>query len=126
MIRPIRYILVDKTPVVLDDLMMWANWMEESMTNESRVVKQDQINDLWISTVFLGIDHAFTGPPMLFETLVFWLYEKPVTKIIMGKEFTHDKESISGTMRRYSTWSQAEKGHTEVVKETRKHFMKVG
>jgi hypothetical protein len=26
---------------------------------------------LWISTVFLGLDHGFGGPPKLFETMIF-------------------------------------------------------
>lgn len=54
------------------DLMTWAMWMEKS-TN--RIVKQDWIGEVKVSTVFLGIDHSFDfspdAAPVLWETMVF-------------------------------------------------------
>lgn len=52
-----------------------------------------------VSTVWLGIDHGFTGspPPILFETMVFGLGS--------------DEELC----RRYATEAEARAGHTEVV-----------
>jgi hypothetical protein len=53
--------------------------------------------DITISTVFLGLDHAFAGsPPRWFETLVF--------------EGPND-----GDMARYETWDEAEAGHNTMV-----------
>lgn len=122
--RPFTYILVNKVPVAVEDIFMWGDWMDDAKL-ENRVVKQDQINDLLVSTVFLGVDHGWgDGPPLLFETLVFWIYEKPVTKEFMGKLYTSDREAIISTITRYSTWQQAEEGHERAVKETRKQFLK--
>jgi hypothetical protein len=84
-----------KTPKVTNDLIIWSNFFR-SMT---RRVAQDKVEKILISTVFLGLNHNFssTGPPILFETMIFG-----------GK---HDKYQ-----RRYSTWEQANKGHQEALK----------
>ena len=57
------------------DLIRWAEWLEHA--GDARRVA----HDLWIdatgqeilvSTVFLGLDHAFgCGPPVLWETMIF-------------------------------------------------------
>lgn len=50
-----------------------------------------------VSTVFLGLDHSWNGPPpLLFETMVF------------GGTHNQDCE-------RYATWDEAEKGHAAMV-----------
>jgi hypothetical protein len=64
---------------------------------------------IYVSTVFLGLDHNLfgSGPPLLFETMVFGPYG--------GDE-----------QWRYSTWAEAEAGHKEVVAEVQKRVQKVG
>lgn len=92
-----RYILEGTTPKKCDDLIAWANWLE----NNNRTVIKTKTDDdsVEVSTVFLGLDHSFdSGNPLLFETLVF------------GGNF-------DGEMDRYSTWEQAEVGHAEMVKK---------
>jgi hypothetical protein len=67
--RPMEYIL-DKTgkPVREPDLMKWARWYDAA----DRRVADDFVGDLWVSTVFLGLDHSRDdGPPILWETMVF-------------------------------------------------------
>jgi len=78
------------TPVPEGDegLMLWA----ERFETDKRIVAQDQVGNKWISTVFLGIDHGFDGPPLLFETMVF-------------------EDDVAGDMWRYSTWDEAMEGH---------------
>jgi hypothetical protein len=52
------------------DFMTWATWFEET----DRQVAQTYvpIMRLYISTVFLGLDHSWdNGPPILWETMVF-------------------------------------------------------
>jgi hypothetical protein len=73
----------------LDDL--WRN-------PEKRIVRQDTLpGDILVSTVFLGINHAFgDGPPILFETMIFG--------------GVHD-----GYQARYQTWQQALSGHDETL-----------
>ena len=92
-----HYVLKDKEPVPVD-LMTWAKWMEDA----DRHVAKDTIGDSDISTVFLGLNNQFgEGAPMLFETLVFG-------------------GLLDNEMDRYSTWEQAEKGHTEMVERVKK------
>ena len=64
-----NYIL-DKTgnPVAEPDIIKWAQWFETA----KRHVADDRIDQVRISTIFLGIDHSFgEGEPVLFETMIF-------------------------------------------------------
>lgn len=89
-----KYILKDKTPVKCDNLIEWAVWYEKA---DKHVGKTDLPGGIQISTVFLGLDHAFCGKePLLFETMIF------------GGEHNEYQE-------RYSTWEQAEAGHKRAV-----------
>jgi hypothetical protein len=66
--RP-HYIL-DGTTVLRVSFLTWARWMEQDP--DQRIIKQEDVGDYWVSTVFLGIDHSWgDGPPILFETMVF-------------------------------------------------------
>ena len=61
-------------------------------------------NTVFISTVFLGVNHSFDdGPPMLFETMVF------------GGKF-------DGKQTRCATWKQAEKMHDDMVNKVKKYY----
>lgn len=92
---PMFYTLDGKTPVPTNDVMVWAKFLEKA----DRHVAQETIGRVWISTVFLGLDHAFGfGPSLLFETMVFG-----------------DGLILDGEMDRYSTWEQAETGHRAMV-----------
>lgn len=78
--------------------------LDELCANLSRVihVAKDVVGESAVSTVFLGVNHQFHGgPPKIFETLVFG-----------GPR--------ADTMRRYSTWEEAERGHAEIVAELKK------
>jgi hypothetical protein len=92
-----KYILIGQTPVLELDLLTWAEWFETADT----LVAKTEVDASVVSTVFLGVDHRFTGggPPILFETMVF------------------DKDNVGGEMRRCSTWLEAEAQHAEVVRE---------
>lgn len=85
------------------NLMTWARWMEAvSRLRDGdlteRHVAVHRAGRLFVSTVFLGLDHNFGWqPPQWFETMAF----------IGG-------ESIE--MDRYETWEQAEAGHAAMVK----------
>lgn len=65
-----NYILdKDGNPVRERCPLTLARWDEQA----SRNVGNDKIEDSVVSTVFLGIDHAYSGnePPILWETMVF-------------------------------------------------------
>lgn len=81
------------------DLMEWARLFED---HAYRRVAEDQIGEVRISTVWLGLNHRhmFPGPPLIFETMIF------------GGEG-------DGEVWRYSTLEQAIAGHRAVVEEAR-------
>lgn len=107
-----KYILKGKKAVPCNDLLEWGNWLVDNIGHLKtfkwkgfcRIVKQTKLNqDILVSTVFLGLDHNFTGqgPPLLFETMVFG-----------GALVQH--------CERYSTWEEAEKGHEDIVEKIKK------
>ena len=88
-----RYILDGHAVVAEPDLMTWARWFEKA----EQYVSLDEIGDVRVSTVFLGLDHSFgSGPPLLFETMVF------------GGPLDQEQD-------RYSTWDEAVAGHAAMV-----------
>lgn len=93
------YILEGKIPVPCPDTLAWGQWMESHYRD--RVVGQEDVGDLWVSTVFLGVDHCYTpgGEPRLFETMIF---KNP------GREWTDYQE-------RTSTWELALEQHACAV-----------
>jgi hypothetical protein len=84
--------LIGKQPVACS-LEDWASRFEEN-----KRVASDEVGPLYVSTVFLGLDHRFfgDGDPLLFETMIFG-----------------DLEDSYQT--RCSTWVQAEQMHAEAV-----------
>ena len=76
-------------------------WSKLFSNRKYQVLKQTKVGDLLVSTVWLGLNHAFGGgKPMIFETLV--LHE--------------DNHEDDGT--RYSTEAEALEGHKHYVKKT--------
>ena len=89
-----------------------ANSMEEwfsSYEEHHRMVAQTGNKNIWISTIFLGLNHNFfdEGPPILFETMVFGGH-------------------LHGSQWRYNTYDEALKGHHEVVALAFIHVSGVG
>lgn len=94
---PGHYILEGHTPVPCRDVVVWAKWMETA----DRHVGKTYVGKVWISTVFLTLDHNWYGsnhPPVLFETMVF------------GGGSVWDEAQV-----RYCTWAEAEAGHQDMV-----------
>lgn len=98
-----KYVLDGRTPRLEADVVEWARWYETA----DRRVSLDRVGSTAVSTVFLGIDHAYglrPGAPLLFETMVregdgrWWDYQ-----------------------RRYTTWEQAEAGHRRAVALVRRY-----
>jgi len=67
----VHYILGDDgEPVGPVDVLVWAEWFETHA--QDRIVAKTKVGDAEVSTVFLGLDHAFMGgPPILYETMIF-------------------------------------------------------
>jgi hypothetical protein len=64
-----EYYILDGHKPVPADLITWGKWM---MTADRHVAKT-MIGDVWVSTVFLGLNHAWdpSAQPLLFETMIF-------------------------------------------------------
>jgi hypothetical protein len=64
------YILDDENNPVPSTITDYVKWEEDNL--EKRIVKQEYIGDIRVSTVFLGLDHAWIGEtPILWETMIF-------------------------------------------------------
>ena len=78
----------------------WAKLLEDK---EYKIIQQDTLaNGKWVSTVWLGLDHNFSGgEPLIFETMVF------------------PKKGNNGEldMERYSTEEEAIKGHKVMMEK---------
>ena len=90
-----RHYILDENrePVLEPDLFKWGRWLETA----NRKIGDSTVGDAQISTVFLGLDHGFSGgDPILFETMIFG-----------GR---HDEYQ-----ERYTTREDALKGHRAAV-----------
>lgn len=93
-----KYVLLPDGSVKPEpDLLKWAKWFEET----DRTIALDIVGNLRVSTVFLGIDHAFQEgvKPILFETMTF------------GDDLDRQQ--------RYCTKEEALQGHAKLVAELR-------
>jgi hypothetical protein len=81
----------DGTPITQDE------WLRGFGDDETKRVAADDIGDVTVSTVWLGLDHSFgDGPPLIFETMVF------------GGDYDEWCE-------RYATEAAAVTGHARIV-----------
>jgi hypothetical protein len=101
-------------PVPVAEIREWARWYETA----DRHVGRTQIDEMIVSTVFLGIDHSWDGAkPLLFETMVF---EPNHNDPDLGLDFVQsDDFAPSGLPWRYSTWDEAEAGHAQMCELVR-------
>jgi hypothetical protein len=98
--RHLNYILDhERRPVPCNDLQRWGEFMED--INNRRVAITVITDKVHVSTVFIGLNHRFTGdgPPILFETMIFGGPDQ--------------------VQWRYSSWDDAETGHAAAVRITR-------
>ena len=99
------YILDDKGNVKKEsDPIKWAAFLEPF---EKRQVALSHIDKIRVSTVFLTMDHNFsgTGEPILWETMAFF-----------GDNGDNGDDDDDYT-RRYTSKEDALIGHSEVVKQ---------
>lgn len=89
------YKLVDREPVRCN-LDEYARSMQ---MESSRIVRQSQINELLVSTIFTGIDYSFgSGEKRLFETMIFGM-----------EDDIHPKWQ-------HATWDESVEKHDQIVK----------
>jgi len=64
------YILDKENKPVKSTIIQYGEWIEANP--ERKAVKQEHIGDIYVSTVFLGLDHAWNSNiPVLWETMIF-------------------------------------------------------
>lgn len=91
-----QYILDEHgEPHPCEDLLAWGRWMQ---TADRSVAADEPLPNVRVSTIFLGLDHAFRrgAPPVLWETMIFG--------------GPHD-----GYQDRYTSRAEAEAGHRRAV-----------
>lgn len=68
-----NYILDEEgEPKEARSLAEWAAYMEWGRKKGGRIVKQEWVDNVRVSTVFLGLNHNWgEGPPVLWETMTF-------------------------------------------------------
>lgn len=94
--EPLYWILdAERRPVPAADVLEWGHFFESG----ERIVKQTELGDVRVSTVFLGVDHRWFGggPPLLFETMIFG-------------------GPLDQWQWRYASWDDAETGHRVAVR----------
>lgn len=96
-----RYVLnADRTVSRMDD---YVEWMKRFGTDARQIARTEMLDGRIVSTEFLAIDfnHSNSGPPMLFETVV----------------FSSEKDLSEEWMEHCSTYAQALEQHARGVKE---------
>lgn len=95
-----RYYVLDESRQVVEcDVLAWGRLFGSA----ERVVRQDCVRGALVSTVFLGLDHNWSGrgAPIVFETMVFG-------------DPDYDELQL-----RYATWDEALASHTLVLNHVR-------
>ncbi len=117
-----KFIIKDGIVESVDDLMVWAKWMESEEGRKERRIGWTEVGEYYVSTVFLGLDYSFSmsedAKPVLFETMVFEL--KETTEEIFGKPHTFNK-SVDDFGERWHTIEEARAGHDRIVEEVKNH-----
>lgn len=97
------YLNEDKTTSKCD-LHTWGEQTQKMCDTDSKHVASDILEDKWVSTVWLGLDHNLNdkGDPLIFETMIF--------------DHSDGKTDMSDIYcERYSTWQEAEEGHKKAL-----------
>jgi hypothetical protein len=89
----------------------YFDWLGRSITQEQwarlfedeRHIGDDKIDDVHVSTVYVGISLGLGPPPLIFETMIF------------GGE-------LEGHTWRYSSEREAREGHAHVLELVRAHI----
>jgi len=123
-----KYIMSDTGEIEeVVDLRAWAQWFGEA----DRHIEKTKVGKVEVSTVFLGLDYNFgdTGPPILFETMVFGgplngEQEREVPTVFLSIDHNFSGEGspiffetmvfggpLNMEQERYETRAQAEAGH---------------
>jgi hypothetical protein len=104
--RPLRYILDghEPKPMAEDDPDYYVR--DLCVTIAENWFGHEAIGEIYVSTIFLGIDHARRGPPLLFETMI----------------FAEGIEGLDGYQVRCCTWDEAMAEHALAIEHVKNAF----
>lgn len=104
------------------DTAEWAVWIETC----ERHLAETMVGKIWVSTVFLGLDHSFSlteSAPVLWETMIFW---KPDLDRRAKGDWGHKGVELPGDLgdyqARYRSEAEALRGHRVAVEKAREFF----
>lgn len=98
------YTLDSENKPIKSSLKAFDKWIQKNPLKKP--VKQEFVNKIYISTVFLGLDHSYGGTiPLLWETMIF--------------EGTFD-----GYQERYTSYEEALTGHEFAVQMVKNNKLK--
>lgn len=136
--RPLNYMLAPdgRTPIPVETLE-WARWYGTPEGRKAKIVAQTKYRGYWISTVFLGLDHAYGGgPPILWETMIFFMRDRlrqrrmrrhPSRRLaeLQGRRNRPSRRywspgyRLDGWQDRYTSYEAALAGHSSAVRTVR-------
>jgi hypothetical protein len=104
-----RFAKLEDRQIIPCTLTEWAMWDRD---REKRVIGRHESETHVVSTVFLGVDHAFYSDarPKWFETMIF---DKTQRDELELDEMIYEK--------RYSTLKEAEQGHQAAIAWLKSH-----
>lgn len=109
---PGYYMLAGHDVVPCIDVATWASYFETAKRN----IGQAHVRGMWVSTVFLGLDHGFSmepgAAPVLFETMIFKGWHE--STLMPGRRLQNDV-----FCERYTTWAIAHTMHKAIVRQLR-------
>lgn len=123
-LREIRYYDRDGWPIPdCEGKPGFLAWAEMHGKAEFRIVAHDETPDGGVlSTVWLGLDHGFLGPPMIFETMRFAGHTEPVDLMGIEREFHPEMEfpdprdGEMTTQLRYTSLEEASAVHHAILR----------
>jgi hypothetical protein len=94
--------------------MEMLDWVRKHADLDYKVVAQHWIRGWMVSTVWLGINHRFTGdgPPVIFETMIFPPGDEMGDGTVWSEQY----------MDRYSTEAAAQAGHDQAISALRERL----
>ena len=98
------YILDHENKPIEASLEIFDKWIQVNPLKKP--VKQEFVDKVYISTVFLGLDHSYGGiVPLLWETMIF-------------------EGSLDGYQERYTSYEEALTGHEFAVQMVKNNQLK--
>ena len=91
-----------------------SRFIDEKELNHGTIKKTNIGKDIFISTVFLSLDHRMInsiGDPLLFETMIFG-------------SFPEELKDLEEKCFRYTTFEKAIMGHNTIVRAVKKRLKK--